>query len=517
MQATEPVNSAAETAPSNVMVIFGGTGDLTRRKLFPALHHLWKEKRGPDRFAVVGVGRETLSEAAYRDMLDAAVREHYGEGFDEALWGMMLRSVHYLPGEFTDPELYVRLDQLLQRITRERQIAPNFVFYLATPPAFFAEIAARLGHVGLLNETDGCWRRVVVEKPFGRGLRSALELNRQLHQVLREHQIYRIDHYLGKETVQNILAFRFANSTIEPIWNRRYIDHVQITVAESLGVEQRGGYYEQAGALRDMIPNHLLALLAVVAMEPSISFEADAIRDEQTKVLRAIQPIGHNDVLAATVRGQYGAGPVRGIGRVPAYRDEPNVAPDSKTETYAAMRLMIDTWRWAGVPFYLRTGKRLPGRFTEVVIQYMHAPYFMFRDSLVKREKVPANSLVLRIQPNEGIGLNFNAKVPGPTAHLGTVDMDFRYDEHFAAAPTTGYETLLYDCMSGDATLFKRADNIEAAWALVDPVLEVWSALPARDFPNYASGSWGPEEGDQLLARDGRAWRPCGVYREAKR
>jgi glucose-6-phosphate 1-dehydrogenase len=264
-----------------------------------------------------------------------------------------------------------------------------------------------------------------------------------------------------------------------------------------------------------MIPNHLLALLAVVAMEPSTSFDADAIRDEQTKVLRAIQPIGYDEVLASTVRGQYGAGTLPTGVRVASYRSEPKVAPDSKTETYAAMRLMIDTWRWAGVPFYLRTGKRLPGRFTEVVIQYMHAPNFMFRDSLVKRENVPANSLVLRIQPNEGIGLNFNAKVPGPTTHLGTVDMDFSYAEHFSAVPTTGYETLLYDCMTGDATLFKRADNIEAAWALMDPVLDVWSALPARNFPNYAAGSWGPEAAEQLLARDGRSWRPCRFCHEA--
>jgi glucose-6-phosphate 1-dehydrogenase len=515
MPVTDPGNAASETAPPNVMVIFGGTGDLTRRKLFPALHHLWKEKLSPERFAVVAIGRDKLTEAAYRDMLDTAVREHYGEGFDESVWVEMLRTVHYLPGELADQELYTRLDELLQRITSESQIAPNYFFYLATPPGYFAEIAVRLGHAGLLNESGDHWRRVVVEKPFGRDLRSALELNRQLHQVMSEHQIYRIDHYLGKETVQNILAFRFANSTVEPIWNRRYIDHVQITVAESLGVEKRGGYYDQAGALRDMIPNHLLALLAVVAMEPSNSFDPDAIRDEQIKVLRAIQPIAHDEVLTATVRGQYGAGTLQGGVHVPSYRNEPKVAPDSKTETYAAMRLMIDTWRWAGVPFYLRTGKRLPGRFTEVVVQYQHAPNFMFRDSLVKRENVPANSLVLRIQPNEGIGLNFNAKVPGPTGHLGTVDMDFSYAEHFSTAPTTGYETLLYDCMTGDATLFKRADNIEAGWALMEPVLDVWSALPARDFPNYAAGSWGPEAAEQLLARDNRSWRPCGICHEA--
>jgi glucose-6-phosphate 1-dehydrogenase len=334
--------------------------------------------------------------------------------------------------------------------------------------------------------------------------------------VLQEHQIYRIDHYLGKETVQNILAYRFANSTIEPIWNRRYIDHVQITVAESLGVEQRGGYYDKAGALRDMIPNHMLALLSIIAMEPTNSFDADAIRDEQTKVLRAIQPIGHDEVLSVAVRGQYGAGTLPDGLAVPAYRDEPKVAADSKTETYAALKLMIDSWRWAGVPFYLRTGKRLPGRFTEVVVQYQHAPNVMFRDSLLKRENVPANSLVLRIQPNEGIGLHFNAKRPGPSTHLSTVDMDFSYSDHFAATPTTGYETLIHDCMSGDATLFKRADHIEAAWELLDPVLDVWAALPARDFPNYAAGSWGPAAADALLARDGDAWRPCRLCQQGR-
>jgi glucose-6-phosphate 1-dehydrogenase len=516
MPATVSVNSTTEMAPSNVMVIFGGTGDLTRRKLFPALHHLWKERLGPERFAVVGVGREALSEAAYRDMLDAAVREYYGAGFDASVWEQMLRSIHYIPGEFADPELYAQLEHMLRRITGESQIAPNYLFYFATPPGFFAEIAAQLGRAGLLNESGDHWRRVVVEKPFGHDLPSALALNLELHRVMEEQQIYRIDHYLGKETVQNILAFRFANSTIEPIWNRRYIDHVQITVAESLGIEERGGYYDQAGALRDMIPNHLLAVLAVVAMEPPTSFGADAIRDEQTKVLRAIQPIGHDEVLAATVRGQYGAGVLPGGERVPAYRSEPKVDPESNTETYASMRLNIDTWRWAGVPFYLRTGKRMPGRFTEVVIQYMQAPNFMFRDSLLKRENVPANSMVLRIQPNEGIGLNFNAKVPGPATHLGSVDMDFSYAEHFSATPTTGYETLLYDCMTGDATLFKRADNIEAAWALMEPVLDVWAALPARDFPNYAAGTWGPEAADQLLTRDGRSWRPCRFCQQVK-
>jgi len=516
MSNTRPANPATEMASSNVMVIFGAGGDLTRRKLIPALYYLYREQLQPERFAVVGVDRREVDSAGYRDLLAAGAPEFLGAEYDRAIWERLLGSIHFLSGDFTEPAVYPRLVEQLGQLTADHGIPCNYLFYLATPPQFFIPITAQLGGTGLLAEEGGCWRRVVIEKPFGRDLQSAQELNRSLHEVLGEQQIYRIDHYLGKETVQNILAYRFANSTVEPIWNRRYVDHVQITVAESLGVETRGGYYEQAGALRDMVPNHLLAVLSVVAMEPPNSFDADNIRDEQVKVLRAIQPIGQDEVLSAAVRGQYGEGTLPDARRVSAYRSEPRVDPVSRTETYVALRLMIDTWRWAGVPFYLRTGKRLPGRFTEVVIQYRHAPNFMFRNSLVKRDRVPANSLVLRIQPDEGIGLNFNAKVPGPTTRLGTVEMDFRYDEHFSAKPTTGYETLIHDCMSGDATLFKRADNIEAAWSLMQPVLDVWEALPARDFPNYAAGSWGPEAADQLLARDGNTWRACKSCSAAK-
>jgi glucose-6-phosphate 1-dehydrogenase len=508
--------SATETATPNIMVIFGASGDLTRRKLIPALYNLHREQLQPERLAVLGVDRRDVDDAGYRELLAAGVPEFLGADYDREIWERLLENFRFLSGDFTDPGIYPVLAERLGQLTAEYGIPCNYLFYLATPPQFFTTIAMQLGNAGLLAETGGCWRRVVIEKPFGRDLESAHELNRRLHEVLEEHQIYRIDHYLGKETVQNILAYRFANSTVEPIWNRRYVDHVQITVAESLGVEMRGGYYEQAGALRDMIPNHLLAVLSVVTMEPPNSFDADNIRDEQVKVLRAIQPIRQDEVLSAAVRGQYGEGTLPDGRRVPAYRSEPRVDPQSKTETYVALRLMIDTWRWAGVPFYLRTGKRLPGRFTEVVIQYRHAPNFMFRDSLVKRDRVPANSLVLRIQPDEGIGMNFNAKVPGPTTRLGTVEMDFRYDEHFSATPTTGYETLIHDCMAGDATLFKRADNIEAAWSLMQPILDVWEALPARDFPNYAAGSWGPEAADQLLVHDGNAWRPCKSCRISK-
>ena len=500
---------SVDAAPPHIMVIFGAGGDLTRRKLIPAIYSLCHDGLVPEQFAVLGVDRREQDVDAFREQIDAGSLEFTAAGPDDAHWQRTLQCLHYLPGDFTDADLYQRLAARLADMTGDGALVPNYLFYLATPPRFFADIASGLGHAGLLDESGGHWRRVIIEKPFGHDLQSARDMNRQLHTVMAEHQIYRIDHYLGKETVQNILAYRFANSTIEPIWNRQYIDHVQITVAESIGVEGRGSYYDHSGALRDMIPNHLLAVLSIVAMEPSNSFDADAIRDEQTKVLRAIQPISHDEVLTTTVRGQYGPGTLADGTRLPGYRDEPEVAADSKTETYAALKLMIDSWRWAGVPFYLRTGKCLPGRFTEVVIQYKHAPNIMFRDSLLKRENVQPNNLVLRLQPNEGIGLNFNAKVPGHSTALGAVQMNFRYEDYFDNAPSTGYETLLHDCMSGDATLFKRADNIEASWELVDPVLEVWSALPAHDFPNYAAGSWGPSAAERLLTRDGREWRVC--------
>jgi len=451
--------------PPNVMVIFGAGGDLTSRKLIPALYHLYRDSTGPQNFAVLGVSYHELDDDSFRAKLTEAVQEHMGNEYDAALWEQLMRRVYFMPGDFTDSDMYSRLNERLQQITSKDNIPENYLFYLATPQRFFTDIITGLSNGGLLQEQPPIWRRLVIEKPFGNDLQSAIELNRHLHAVINESQIFRIDHYLGKETVQNILAYRFANSTVEPIWNRQYIDHVQITVAESLGVEQRGGYYDSAGALRDMVPNHMLALLSVIAMEPS-----NCVSD---------------------------------------YRDEPKVAADSKTETYVAIKLMIDSWRWAGVPFYLRTGKCLPGRYTEVVIQYRHAPNVMFRDSLLKREDVPANSLVLRIQPNEGIGMHFNAKLPGPTTHLGAVNMNFSYSDHFESVPTTGYETLIHDCMIGDATLFKRADQVEAAWLLMEPILDVWSALPVRDFPNYTAGSWGPAAADELLAADGRAWRAC--------
>lgn len=509
--ADNDLKATAQPAPPNTMVIFGAGGDLTRRKLFPALYHLIQDQLLPEDFSVIAVDHSERDSEAYREYLQAEVLPFIKHGFDEALWQALLPRIHYLQGDFLQQETYTRLAEKLDKPDDTRQEIGSCLFYLATPPRFFGEIATQLGQAGLAHESDDDWRRIVVEKPFGNDLDSARALNHTLHQSFDESQIYRIDHYLGKETVQNILMYRFANATVEPIWNHRYIDHVQITVAESVGVGTRAGYYDHAGAMRDMIPNHLLALLSVVAMEPANALDGESVRDEQAKILRTIQPFSPQQVLTETVRGQYGAGVLADGARTLAYRDEPRVAEGSSTETYVAMKLMIDSWRWAGVPFYLRTGKRMPGRYTEIAVQFKHAPNMMFRDSLVKRENVPPNTLVLRIQPNEGIGMEFNAKVPGPVPQISAVAMDFDYDRYFGNAPTTGYETLIYDCMMGDSTLFKRADVVEAGWSLVQPILDVWGALPPRDFPNYPAGSWGPAEADELLHREGRHWRTCGA------
>jgi glucose-6-phosphate 1-dehydrogenase len=375
---------------------------------------------------------------------------------------------------------------------------------MATSANYFGPVIEQLSAVGLMEEKNQQWRRVIIEKPFGHDLESARALNQQLLRVAGEKQIYRIDHYLGKETVQNILALRFANGIFEPIWNRRYIDHIQISVTETVGVEQRGSYYDQAGTLRDMVPNHIMQLISLTAMEPPVSFRADAVRDEQAKILHAIQPLSAEDVLSRTVRGQYGEGFIGGE-RVPAYRGEDGVPEDSKTETFVAMKLSIDNWRWADVPFYLRTGKRMPARHTHILIQFRRAPLVLFRETPV--DALMPNQLVLHIQPEEGISLRFAAKVPGPSMRLGAVDMSFEYQDYFGSQPSTGYERLLHDCMIGDATLFQRADMVEAGWCVVSPVLDVWKALPPRNFPNYAAGTWGPKDADELLERDGRIWR----------
>ncbi|MGB0034725.1 MAG: glucose-6-phosphate dehydrogenase [Candidatus Acidiferrales bacterium] len=491
------------TGPCTI-VIFGAGGDLTKRKLIPALYNLAKGKLLPDNFAIVGVSREEFSTEIYRQRSTDEIKQYSTSGMDQQSWDWFVKRLYYCHGNFTDPQFYKSLGAFLEGVQKEQGTHGNTLFYLAVGPSLFAPVVNQLGAAGLTKMDNGAWKRVVIEKPFGTDLASACGLNRDIGEVLKENQIYRIDHYLGKETVQNILAFRFANGIFEPVWNRRYVDHVQVTVAEELGVELRGDYYDRSGAMRDMVPNHIFQLITLTAMEPPISFEASAVHDEQTKILRAIQPLSPEQVLGHAVRGQYGDGTIDGK-RVPGYRTEPNVSPQSATETFVALSLHIDNWRWAGVPFYLRTGKRLPKRVTEIVIRFRRPPFVLFRKTSV--EKIPPNELVLNIQPNEGISLTFQAKVPGPVVRLGAVDMNFQYNDYFGSTPTTGYETLLYDCMKGDPTLFQRADMVEASWSIVQPILDVWKALPPRDFPNYRSGAWGPELAHEMLRRDGREWR----------
>ncbi|HLH37780.1 MAG TPA: glucose-6-phosphate dehydrogenase [Bryobacteraceae bacterium] len=487
------------------MVIFGASGDLTKRKLIPALYNLAKDNLLAKEFAVIGFARNEMSTEEFRAKLSGDIREFATTAVDEDLWRWFCERIYYVSGEFGDRTAFERLKERIEAVGRDHGTRGNCFYYLATAPAFFAPIVQQLGAAGLVNEENG-WRRVIIEKPFGRDYDTALKLNREIREVLKEKQIYRIDHYLGKETVQNIMVFRFSNGIFEPIWNRRYIDHVQITVAETVGVETRGGYYETAGTLRDMVPNHIFQLISLTAMEPPISFDADVVRDEQAKILKAIPPMTPEEVLTRTVRGQYGEG-VNGTQRMAAYRQESDVSPVSRTETYVAMKLFIDNWRWADVPFYVRTGKRMPKRATEISIQFKRAPFLLFRKTSVG--ELTPNRLVLHLQPDEGISLSFGAKIPGPTVRIGGVRMNFQYKDYFGSTPSTGYERLLYDCMLGDATLFQRSDMVETAWSVVAPIQDVWEALPPRKFPNYPAGSWGPEEADEMLARDNRRWSPA--------
>ncbi|MEI2580197.1 glucose-6-phosphate dehydrogenase [Scytonema sp. PRP1] len=498
------VETSVRPADRCVIVIFGAAGDLTKRLLLPALYNLARSNLLPQEFAIIGVAHTQMSQDDFRSKLSRDIHEFATVVVDDHLWQQFEQRLYYLPGEFQDAKTYQQLQDLLTQVDQNCGTQGNYLFYLATASNFFCDIIAQLGSAGLLQEHNGHWRRVIIEKPFGHDLDSARTLNKNISSVLKESQIYRIDHYLGKETVQNILVFRFGNGLFEPIWNREHIDHVQITVAETVGVEGRGNFYEGTGAVRDMVQNHLFQLLAMTAMEPPVSFDADAVRDEKSKLLKAIQPLTPEDVLKYTVRGQYGEGAINEK-PVPAYRSEPRVASDSTTETYAALKLTIDNWRWADVPFYLRTGKRLPKRTTEVAVQFKRVPSLLFRQTSV--DQLTPNFLVLRIQPDEGINFQFGAKIPGPTVQMGSVNMDFCYADYFGSTPSTGYETLLYDCMIGDATLFQRADNVELGWSVVTPILDVWSALPTREFPNYAAGSWGPKDADELLWRDGRQWR----------
>lgn len=486
-------------------VIFGASGDLTHRLLIPALYNLAAGGLLPASFSIVGIGRTKLSTEAFRDGLEKGLRQFATRPFDLALVQQLLACVSYLDGQPEDPQTYQSLRQELARVEAKHSGPANRLFYLATPPTAFAPIACRLGQTGLARDGNGGWRRVIIEKPFGTDLASARELNRKLLDVLHEDQIYRIDHYLGKETVQNILVLRFANGLFEPIWNRDHIDHVQITVAEDIGVGHRGRFYDATGALRDMVPNHLFQLLSLVAMEPPARFDAGAVRAEKAELLDATQVQTEVDAIRDAVRAQYRDGFVAN-NPMEDYRKGKDVNPDSTTETYVALKLMIDNWRWAGVPFYLRTGKALRARLTEIAIKFKQAPFAMFRDTPVDR--LAQNFLVLGIAPGECISLKFNAKIPGPSISLTGVGMTFRYEDYFDAAPSTGYETLLYDCMIGDAILFQRADGIEAGWRVVQPFLDAWRNAGGNGLAAYRAGSEGPSEADALLARDGRRWRP---------
>jgi glucose-6-phosphate 1-dehydrogenase len=495
--------TTARPADPCCLVIFGASGDLTHRLLVPALYNLASAGLLSQEFGLLGVARSPSSSDGFREDLAKSLPQFAGRPVDQNVLNHVLGWVGYVQGDPDDDSTYAKIERELARIERERGTRGNRLFYLATPPAGFAPIGCHLGQSGLARE-NGAWRRVIIEKPFGTDLASAHALNEKLLSILNEHQIFRIDHYLGKETVQNILVLRFANGLFEPIWNRDHIDHVQITVAESLTVGRRGNYYDATGALRDMVPNHLFQLLALIAMEPPSRFAADAVRAEKAQVLEAVQLQNRDEARRNSVRAQYDDGFIDNQ-PVEAYRKTKDVDPRSTTETYVALKLMIDNWRWADVPFYLRTGKALRGKQTEVAIKFKQAPIAMFRDTPIDR--LADNFLVIGIQPDECIGLEFNAKIPGPSIAIGGVRMTFRYEDYFETAPTTGYETLIYDCMTGDAILYPRADGIEAGWRVVQPFLDAWREAKDRNLAAYRAGSEGPKEADELLARDRRGWR----------
>jgi glucose-6-phosphate 1-dehydrogenase len=498
-------SATARPADPCCFVIFGASGDLTHRLLVPALYNLGVAGLLPEAFALIGVARSQSSSETFRADLAKSLPKFATRPIDEDVVKRLLSRVAYVQGDPDDNATYDKIGRELARIERERGTKGNRLFYLATPPAGFAPIGCHLGQSGLAREENGAWRRVVIEKPFGTDLASARALNQKLVGILNEDQIFRIDHYLGKETVQNIMVLRFANGLFEPIWNRHHIEHVQITVAESLTVGRRGSYYDATGALRDMVPNHLFQLLSLIAMEPPSRFAADAVRAQKAQLLDAVQLQTPDEALHNSVRAQYGDGYIENRA-AEAYRKTKDVDPDSTTETYVALKLMIDNWRWARVPFYLRTGKALRAKQTEVAIKFKQAPVAMFRDTPVDR--LADNFLVIAIQPNECIGLEFNAKIPGPSIKIGGVGMTFNYEDYFDTPPSTGYETLIYDCMIGDAILYPRADGIEAGWRVVQPFLDAWRDGPGRGLATYRAGSDGPVEADELLARDGRHWRP---------
>jgi glucose-6-phosphate 1-dehydrogenase len=487
-------------------VIFGVTGDLAHRLVVPALYNLAAADLLPEKFCVVGVARKGMTSDELRDSLIRGLHQYATRAVDDAIAIRLLDCVTCIEADPKDPASFDAMSQQLDRLEAARRTGGNRLFYLATPPSAFMPISRELGRTGMLAE-NGAWRRLVVEKPFGTDLASAMELNGELLKLVKEQQIYRIDHYLGKETVQNILVLRFANGMFEPIWNRNHIDHIQITVDEKLGVGHRGSFYDVTGALRDMVPNHLFQLLSLVAMEPPAKFDAHSVRSEKAEVLGAIQTQSEQEALHNSVRGQYRAGMV-GDTEIEDYRRTKDVKPASTTETYAALKLTIDNWRWAGVPFYLRTGKALGVKRTEIAIKFKQAPFAMFRDTPVDR--LSQNYLIISTEPTEGIALQFNTKVPGPTINIDGVEMKFRYKDYFKAEPSTGYETLIYDCMIGDNILFQRADSVEAGWRAVQPFLDAWKNAGGKGLKIYEPGSEGPEEANDLMERDGRSWRKLG-------
>lgn len=490
-----------------VMVIFGATGDLTARKLFPALYNLAREGQLPGHFAVVGFARREKTHDAFRkEMLEAINEFSRSKPVDQEIWQTFSEQIFYHQSEFDHDEGYQDLSRLTQRLDSQFGTKGNRVFYLSTQPSFFPTIVEKLHQNRLIydaNTTKDKWSRVIIEKPFGHDLNSAIQLQNEISRFLNEDQIYRIDHYLGKETVQNLLVFRFSNSIFESIWNNHHVDHVQITVAEEIGIGSRGRFFEEAGMLRDIVQNHMMQLLSLVAMEPPTSLKADAIRDEKVKVMESIRPFPKQSISEQVIRGQYGPGFIEGK-PVVGYRQEENVNHNSSIETYVALKLFIDNWRWAGVPFYLRAGKRLPKRATEIAIVFNSAPGYLFQREGAANEP---NVLVIRIQPDEGMSLKMNCKVPGLSSLNQPVKMDFQYGSYFGAKPPEAYERLICDCMTGDSTLFARADEVLASWRLLTPVLEKWAANEPKDFPNYPSGSWGPEKAEELLVKDNRLWR----------
>jgi glucose-6-phosphate 1-dehydrogenase len=484
------------------VVLFGASGDLAKRKVIPALYDLAIHDALGPRYALVGFARTPMTDDSFRASASEAAKSISEVGpIDPKQWDGFVSNLYYSPGDYNNQEAYVQLAKRLAELEASKNLGGNRLFYLSTPPEVYRDIVEQIGRAGLARPANpNSWVRIIIEKPFGRDLATAKELNQIVLNVFEEKQVYRIDHYLGKDTVQNLLVLRFGNGIFEPLWNRNYVDHVQITAAETLGVERRGGFYETAGALRDMIQSHVLQLTSLVAVEPPASFDATAVRNEKLKVLQSIRPFNLEMVAQSVVRGQYAPGKL-GDQSVPGYRQEPNVNPASRTETFVAAKLLIDNWRWAGVPFYLRTGKRLAKRSTEIMIQFRCAPHLVFRD-----RGIEPNRLILNIQPDEGISVSFGAKRPGTEMSIGNVTMNFSYLEGFGGGSRSAYATLLNDCVRGDATLFDRGDSVEAAWSLVDPILDVWSAARTATVPQYPSGSWGPRESDLLLERDDRQW-----------